>query len=488
MKTPRNLFQSILLLTLLMVAGGSGVVAQTDSCAINVIHTYMNGRPIAWDSVQVRVCIPPCQKPYHYRTFMMYWPDTLLSNCPTGIDEYLPDKELGLSQNFPNPCQGESSVKLTTQAAGNVTLQITDLQGRVCCQRTTFLPAGEHLLSLRLPASGFYLVNAQTEKGSDVCKVLCSEGSGSGYDIKVTSSSSCQFVEKSGKGGEGQFTMTDKMTITAYITYKSEVKSSGVTVNTTYNLEGYEFSTWMYELGAINIFFNDVDSNANLILAGNTYKLITSSETCLPSMDIPVAYTITFGDSTFYSEPEAFAPYTSSTWHFNGWRKYRQFGEYLYVCGMSDALPDTYPYVFGRTIIATSDSDAVIYDSGPYLNQGFERLVLEGTQSDLNMSASYFSGCLGKSTRSDSVTFLYENGLLDVHHNLTLNCAASSVIVHPVIYNNTIDINYLVDDNISANCICPTELDYTIRNLPSGSYNVIIRVGNAIRYQQYHNF
>ena len=72
MKPTRTLFQTFLLLTLLMVAGGNSAMAQTDSCAINVIHTYMNGRPIQWDSVEVRVCIPPCQSPYHYRTFMMY--------------------------------------------------------------------------------------------------------------------------------------------------------------------------------------------------------------------------------------------------------------------------------------------------------------------------------------------------------------------------------------------------------------------------------
>ena len=334
--------RTFLLLALLIVAGGNSVTAQTDSCAINVIHTYMNGRPIQWDSVQVRVCIPPCQSPYHYRTFMMYWPDTLLSNCPTGIDEYVPAKELGLSQNFPNPCQGESSVKLTTRTSGNVTLQIMDMQGRLCCQRTTFLPEGEHLLSLRLPSSGFYLVNAQTEKGSDMCKVLCSEGSGSDYDIKVTSSYSCQFAEKAGKGGEGQFSMTDMMVITAYITHNGEVRSSHKVVNLTEEIDGYLFDDWIYNNGSINIFFRQEDTTNNITLSGKTFRVIVGSETCLPFIEYPVSYRVTFSDSTFYSEPDIFASYSSYTWNYDGSYKYRYYPDHggdLCICSMDETLP-----------------------------------------------------------------------------------------------------------------------------------------------------
>lgn len=328
MKNARTLFQTLLLLTLLIVAGGNSAVAQTDSCAVNVIHTYMNGRPIQWDSVKVRVQ----DAPNHSHSFMMYWPDTLLRNCPTGIDEYVPAKELGLSQNFPNPCQGESSVKLTTRTPGNVTLQITDLQGRLCCQRTTFLPVGEHLLSFRLPASGFYLVNAQTEKSSDVCKVLCSEGSGSDYEIKVTSSSSCQFVEKAGKGGEGQFNMTDKMLVTAYITYNGSVMSNGWTINYDLELDGDFISEWMYNYGSINIDFTQVEECDTFSLSGRTFNVIASTHMCLPTMDYPISYRVTFGDSTLYSEPTVFAPYSSSTWQFDGEYKYRYYPEDLGGC------------------------------------------------------------------------------------------------------------------------------------------------------------
>ena len=71
---PTPFFQTLLLV--LLAAMSNGAMAQTDSCAVNVSHTYMNGRPVQWDSVEVKVNYAP----YHTRTFMMYWPDTLLSN------------------------------------------------------------------------------------------------------------------------------------------------------------------------------------------------------------------------------------------------------------------------------------------------------------------------------------------------------------------------------------------------------------------------
>lgn len=367
MKTPRTFFRAFLLLTLLL-AGGNIAVAQTDSCAVNVIHTYMNGQPIQWDSVKVKVQ----DAPYHTHSFMLYWPDTLLSNCPTGINEYLPDKELGLSQNYPNPCQGKSSMMLLTRTSGNVTLQIIDLQGRLCCQSSTFLPAGEHLLSLRLPSSGFYLVNAQTEKGSDACKVLCTKGSGSDYDIKVTSSSSCQFVEKVGKGGEGQFNMTDRMEITAFITYNDSVWTKRAVVNTYFDDYIY-INDSLYQNGSVNIHFMETDSCNDFSLSGHTYDILVSVDYCQPFMDYPLGNTVTFYDSTFYAVPGPHFQQLSSSFYFGGWFKYRYTPNQirnLYICTMDEDLPiedskspDDYTSRAGWTRALVIESCDIIYIS-----------------------------------------------------------------------------------------------------------------------------
>lgn len=334
MKTPRTFFRAFLLLTLLVAAGGNIAVAQTDSCVTNVIHTYMNGRLIPWDSVKIKVCEPPCERPYHYHTFMLYWPDTLLTNCTTGIEEYVSAQETELSQVFPNPCAGTSQVKLTLRNSGIVSVSVMDLQGRLCCQKTLQLSSGEHLLSLTLPQNGFYFVQAESPQGSEVCKVLCTEGAGSDFDIRLTSTSfqPIEKIENAGKGGEGLFNMTDKMQITAYITYTGEVRTWQWSINYDLELDGEVTSEWMSNIGSLNIHYTETDSCDNFTLSDRNFNVIIASSICLPTMEYPVGYRVTFYDSTFYSEPTSLAAYTSSTWYFNGWYKYRYYPEDLGGC------------------------------------------------------------------------------------------------------------------------------------------------------------
>ena len=99
-----------------------------------------------------------------------------------------------------------------------------------------------------------------------------------------------------------------------------------------------------------------------------------------------------------------------------------------------------------------------------------------------------FSECLNNSSKEDGVEFLYEDGTLNVLHYITLNCAASNVDVTSSIEGSNIRIAYLVDDNISANCICPRELIYTIEDVPAGTYNIAISLDGTIIYQQNHTF
>ena len=345
MKTQSSL-KTLLLLVLLVAAGGFGqqAKAQGDTCAVNVIHTYMNGRLIPWDSVEVKVARNVGDSYYLDHSFMMYPPDTILSNCATGIHEHIFSNGFSLSQSSPNPCMGESRLKLATRTAGRVNLQVMDLQGRLCCQRTEMLPAGEHQLSLTLPYSGMYFVQAETNEGRKVSKVLCAEGSGSGFDIRV-SSSSYQIEEKTERGGEGLFNMTDRMIITAYITYNGEVMSNYWAVNYTGELDGQTYSSWLYNYGSINMGFIQREECEEFTFANRTSHVKVASSMCLPFMDSPVGCNVTFYDSTFYSEPSLHFQSLSSTWQFNGWYKYRYYpslGKFC-VCAMDEPLPPDVP-------------------------------------------------------------------------------------------------------------------------------------------------
>ena len=112
----------------------------------------------------------------------------------------------------------------------------------------------------------------------------------------------------------------------------------------------------------------------------------------------------------------------------------------------------------------------------------------DATGATMAVTNLLFSECLNNSSKEDGVEFLYEDGTLNVLHYITLNCAASNVDVTSSIEGSNIRIAYLVDDNISANCICPRELIYTIEDVPAGTYNIAISLDGTIIYQQNHTF
>ena len=101
----------------------------------------------------------------------------------------------------------------------------------------------------------------------------------------------------------------------------------------------------------------------------------------------------------------------------------------------------------------------------------------------LTVSDNELSAChAGEKSEFPDPVFNYGNGDLQVTHELLLNCAASSVEVDAHVVDNEIFINYLVDDNISANCMCPKTLEYTLHNVPRGTYTIIITIEETELY------
>ena len=101
----------------------------------------------------------------------------------------------------------------------------------------------------------------------------------------------------------------------------------------------------------------------------------------------------------------------------------------------------------------------------------------------LTVSDNELSVChAGEKSEFPDPVFNYGSGDLQVTHELLLNCAASSVEVDAHVVDNEIVINYLVDDNISANCMCPKTLEYTLHNVPRGTYTIIITIEETELY------
>lgn len=517
---PKKILHPLFLLALLVVAGGFSAKAQ-ENITLR-LRTMLNYYPVQCDSIVV-------QNNTQGTSTTLYYPDTVLTNWNVGIEEFVSGSgKLKLALLSANPFADKAEILLTLPQSGNVELAMFNMLGQQEFQQNVTLSKGQHRFSVRTGGNGLHILTVRT--ATDQCNVkLIQHGGENGCaTISHIGTSDSDFPEKNLIPTRSQFDFAvgDHLTLTTYAnahyydTITPIQQTVGLTVSESGTVNFKSFRTFepdsILNKDSINLRNTiwDVVASAFTSTAYNDYY------TCLydfaTDMGEEVESQVTFYDSTFCSVRRAGicdAEYylgqyhMGSTWYFNYFPyqqeyfgkyrlEYRYYPEYNYVVadlyvGPMDSLCSNLDYhyrihyEYDYNILWVGDETHGMDATWHYYSCYFRR---EGENRELPVSDVHFSGCLGKNIRNDSINFQFEDHLLNVHHLLNLNCAASSVIVHSGIHGNTIDISYLVDDNISANCFCPTELDYMVHDIPSGTYNVVIRLDGRIIYQQYHSF
>lgn len=107
------------------------------------------------------------------------------------------------------------------------------------------------------------------------------------------------------------------------------------------------------------------------------------------------------------------------------------------------------------------------------------------TQVTHNTTLSY-SGChSGQRDGYDPIVSTnYENGILSLTiENFRVNCAMDSIFSELTVDNQTIDLN-LKENSYAANCVCPVDVNYSIDNIKAGTYELIVRHADIIKYQE----
>lgn len=112
-------------------------------------------------------------------TDILTYPDTIaILVTSTGIEESAMNNHFGLSQNNPNPFNGTTNVNLTLTEPGIVTMEITDVNGRIVeTWHATSLQCGTHQFLINVASSGIYfLATRQNGKTSSVKMVKNGDG------------------------------------------------------------------------------------------------------------------------------------------------------------------------------------------------------------------------------------------------------------------------------------------------------------------------
>ena len=509
---PKKILHPLFLLALLVVAGGFSAKAQ-ENITLR-LRTMLNYYPVQCDSIVV-------QNNTQGTSTTLYYPDTVLTNWNVGIEEFVSESgKLKLALLSANPFTDQAEILLTLPQSGNVELAMFNMLGQQEFQQNVTLSKGQHRFSVRTGGNGLHILTVRT--ATDQCNVkLIQHGGENGWaTISHIGTSDSDFPEKNLVPTRSQFDFSvgDQLTLTSYANayYYDTITPIQQTIDLTVTESGTVNFKSSRHFETDSVLRNDSINLRNTIwdvVASDVFNQYQCLANFATDMGEEVESQITFYDSTFCSvrrEGVCNAEFFLGQYHIGSPWIYNDFTSF---CGKYRMEYDAYPEnntIIAHLYVGPMDSLCSNLTYHYQINYTYDYNILyvydmtrgiaidwtayfcyfrkEGENRELPVSDVHFSGCLGKNIRNDSINFQFEDHLLNVRHLLNLNCAASSVIVHSGIHGNTIDISYLVDDNISANCFCPTELDYMVHDIPSGTYNVVIRLDGRIIYQQYHSF
>ncbi len=114
----------------------------------------------------------------------IYWPDTtLILQNGTGIDDLATKTGFFLSQNTPNPFNGQTEVTLFIDNEGETTLAIYDLYGNLVSSKKQQVEKGYHRFKILLATAQGYLLTASCNGQQSSIKMV-SNGGGLNNDIK----------------------------------------------------------------------------------------------------------------------------------------------------------------------------------------------------------------------------------------------------------------------------------------------------------------
>jgi len=148
----------------------------------------------------------------------IYYPDTVLIMGLVGVEDYENASGFELLPNTPNPFEGSTSATLRTVEKGEVTLALTDMNGRtVERSKPISLQPGIHQFRIYVANQGTYMLTAsQNGKHSSIKMVSTGKGVANRIDC-IKSEGTQEMALLQPKGGTSKpFSMGDDMVYTGY--------------------------------------------------------------------------------------------------------------------------------------------------------------------------------------------------------------------------------------------------------------------------------
>ena len=148
----------------------------------------------------------------------LYYPDSILIMSKTGIEENAIPKGFVLAQNNPNPFEITTNATLTTSEAGEVTMEMLDMNGRmVASQKFGEIQAGVHQFVLTVAAPGTYILTARQDGRTSSIKMV-NKGEGAMNRVEYAGVSGILQRKSDSKGSISKpFNIGDEMIYVGYV-------------------------------------------------------------------------------------------------------------------------------------------------------------------------------------------------------------------------------------------------------------------------------
>ena len=244
--------------------------------------------------------------------------DTVLTlQNGTGIDETIANGGFGLSQNNPNPFNGTTAVNLTVTEPGMVTLEITDVNGRIVRTNRVRPEIGTHQFRVTLSTSGTYVMTARQNGKMSSVKMVCN-GTGNGNRIEhigaaveTRHGTSLQTKSRARNLTDNPFDLGDEMEYFGFATI------NGVTVESQHVTQAQNASETIVLTFAVSQGNTDgmpCPGTPTLTdIDGNVYNTVMIGTQCwmkenLRTTHYPDNTVIPVYDTTNYHDPYRYAP------------------------------------------------------------------------------------------------------------------------------------------------------------------------------------
>jgi len=149
----------------------------------------------------------------------LYWPDTLLTLQPLGLYDISKNPAgLRVFQNVPNPISGNTKILIYIPENGNVTIEVSRMNGKLVSSFSQELKRGYHSFIFSSGSSGIYLFTAIFNSVRESIKMVCSQNNPqSGCSLTYhAAENEPAILKSSGSSGNFIFSVGDSLELTGY--------------------------------------------------------------------------------------------------------------------------------------------------------------------------------------------------------------------------------------------------------------------------------